>query len=119
MKLVIFGSRDAFPTVDMITHLLDAKFGLSPRNISFVISGKANGADRCGETWARRHMIQVIERPADWKTIGKGAGHARNAVMAEEADFGLGFWKNNSGGTANMATRLLVLGRPVWVEELR
>ena len=79
----------------------------------------AAGADEYGLAWARRNNIAVIEMPADWRTHGQRAGFIRNRAMAGRATHGLGFWHDESGGTANMATRLVVLGKPCRVLEWR
>lgn len=124
MKLVIFGSRDAYPSPEYIDAELHRLFieirgelwrGLGPRDITEVVCGTARGADRCGEEWALHNTIPIKFFPANWERDGKRAGHDRNRVMAEYADIGLGFWKKESGGTANMTTQLVVLGKPVRV----
>lgn len=125
MKLVIFGSRNAYPTPDRITEELrrmDNPWSgcrLDPyEDITELVSGKARGGDEAGEAWAKVFGIPIKPFPADWNGLGKVAGHIRNEEMAEYAEIGLGFWKGRSGGTANMATNLVVLNKPVRVVRL-
>lgn len=110
MKLVIFGSRDAFPTHSDIDYALELLFNTSrfwhTQSVSLVISGTASGADRCGEGWARHRGILVERFPADWARYGRLAGPIRNRQMAETSDVGVGFWRNMSGGTANMVAQM-------------
>lgn len=113
-SLVIFGSRDAFPTFDQIEYGIGL-LGLEIMNVDQVISGKAIGADWHGELWANRRGIEIIERPIlqeDWNRLGKKAGSARNRQMAIIATHGIGFWHKESGGTANMTAHMAVFGKP-------
>lgn len=59
--------------------------------------------------WARKRGVPVSEFPADWNRMGRGAGHARNALMLETfrpdlvAAFKDGFDRSLSrGGTEHM-----------------
>lgn len=124
MKLVIFGSRDAYPSPEQISaalRLFDAPDGstMKEHKVTEVVCGEARGADACGKEWAYIHDIPVKKFAAKWErssgSYNPRAGHERNRVMAEYADIGLGFWKAESGGTANMTTQLVVLNKPVRV----
>jgi len=114
MKLCIFGSRGCTPTVDQIDEALRVleafELSMGPQEphsiVSELICGMARGADEAGYRWAKARNVPIIERPANWDRHGKMAGHIRNAAMAEECDFALGFWDGHSGGTANMAAQL-------------
>lgn len=131
VRLVIFGSRTAFPNRDEIALALYDLFGQDentegrfsaddPRGlIEQVISGTAKGADERGEMWAELHGIPVFRQPADWEAHGKAAGRVRNRVMAETATHGLGFWHGESNGTAHMASLLLSWRKPVRLVEWR
>ena len=125
IRLVIFGSRTAFPhrkeINDAALRLIDPLADESelPRYIGQVISGTAPGADTRGEMWASLYGIPVLRYPADWKAHGKIAGRIRNREMAEVATHGIGFWHNESNGTAHMASLLLSTGKPVRLVEWR
>lgn len=110
MKLVIFGSRNCYPTIAEIDYAVEI-FGFT--SVVMVVCGMADGADRSGKLWAEHHGLGVIPFPAEWDKYGKRAGFIRNKEMAKCADAGLGFWKGESGGTANMTAQLVLLRKRV------
>jgi hypothetical protein len=117
-SLIIFGSRNAWPSIYDIDRDLDC-WGLASWDIGEVVSGKArDGADVCGDRWAVARGIPVKPFPADWDKHGKVAGFMRNEEMANYAHRGLGYWRGWSSGTANMATCLVALDKPVKVVRL-
>ena len=69
-------------------------------NITEVVSGGADGADKCGEQWARSKGIPVRVFHASWETHGKAAGPLRNEQMAQYADALIPF--RGGRGTQNM-----------------
>jgi hypothetical protein len=111
MKLIIAGSRilNVYPTG--ISGLLD---GFEIEEIEQVVSGTANGIDRCGENFADFYEIDIETFPADWDKHGKPAGHIRNKEMADYADALLLIWDGESRGSANMKENMLKLGKPVY-----
>lgn len=117
MKLIIFGSRNAFPSIAEIDYALEISGLGGP--VTEVVCGLAPGGDECGRVWAKHHKIPVAEFPAAWGLHGKRAGHIRNLAMAKYGDAGLGFWKNESGGTANMTAHLVSLKKPVVLIRVR
>lgn len=70
-----------------------------------VVSGTARGADSYGEEWAKANNIPIKRFPADWDGLGRGAGHIRNAQMADYADALLLVWQGTSPGSKNMLAR--------------
>lgn len=114
IRLCIFGSRDAFPRFPDIRDGLDS-LDLRIDQVDEIVCGYAPGADEMGRRYAEFREIAVRGFEADWKRHGKAAGPIRNRAMAEYATHGLGFWRGESRGTANMATQLLVLRKPVHV----
>lgn len=100
MRLIIAGGRD-YQFTAMDEAALDRINAFNP--ISLVICGGASGADECGKQWAisRSIPLEVIDAPWD-DTAGKppsqvgyhrsgrpywkGAGPARNRLMAMRAD---------------------------------
>lgn len=64
-----------------------------------VVSGGAKGPDSWAEAVAHELGIQCVVYPAEWKRYGRGAGHRRNALIAEHADECLVFWDGESRGT--------------------
>jgi hypothetical protein len=65
---------------------------------SMVISGGADGADRMGERWARRHGIETLIFHPDHKRY-RHPYHHRNRLIAEACDILIAFWDGRSSGT--------------------
>ena len=97
MKVIIAGSRTGVKYADVVEAVSKANF-----DITFIVSGKANGADTLGEIYAMKHNIKVIEFPAKWVLWGKSAGYRRNVEMAEYADALIAIWDGQSVGTKHM-----------------
>lgn len=97
-KVIIAGSRD-FHDFELLEAECDRILGDEKVEI---VSGRARGADRLGETYAynKGHKIKTFE--ADWDKYGKAAGYKRNAEMAEYADVLIAFWDGLSKGTKHM-----------------
>lgn len=130
IRLLIAGSRTVDPSDDEITEaasrlVMQAVFGLdaplSPdRNLSDfiieVVCGKADGADRAGERWAKARGIPVHYEPvtdADRQEHGPYlAPKMRNRRLADRATHGLLWWDCLSGGTPDMFARMHLRGKP-------
>lgn len=118
IQIVVAGSRDwnDYPVFrNTITEILknfpDVEF----------ISGKASkGPDNMIIQYAKDYGFICHEYPADWNNIGvpnarikmkngrqynANAGHIRNQLMAEKADFYIIFWDGKSPGTKDMISR--------------
>ena len=114
IRLIIAGSRD-FDDYELLKQTCD--YMLQNHVDVEIVSGKANGADRYGEAYAKERGYKVTEFPADWKDFGKPrilktndkgerynamAGIKRNRSMAIYADALIAFWNGKSPGTKNM-----------------
>ena len=97
LRTIIAGSRSATNYEDLINAVSNLDW-----EISTVISGTARGADKLGEKYAKRELIDLERYPADWDIFGKQAGHIRNEEMAEVADAVILLWDGVSPGTKNM-----------------
>ena len=97
MRTVIAGSRTATQAD------VDEALELCPwaDQVTVVISGSAQGADRAGERWAEKHDIPVESHPADWDLHGRSAGYVRNQEMINVADAVVAVWDGESRGTAH------------------
>jgi hypothetical protein len=125
LRIVVFGSRDCKVTDNQIGEGISAL--LEPlggeRLLQYsrdeavyeIVSGGCAGVDMDGERYANGYSWDIKRFPAKWREHGLAAGPMRNRAMAEYATHGLGFWKRNSRGTANMATWLLAMNKPVKV----
>lgn len=112
MKLIIAGSR----SITSMQHLLEA-ISLSPYQslVTEIVSGNANGVDRLGEQWARKHEIQLTIFPARWNLHGPAAGFIRNSEMAAYADALLCVWDGQSKGASNCIDTMKRKGKPYFV----
>lgn len=115
MKLIIAGSR-TLVTTPATTYNLISQLGIDIDldNVTEIVSGTAEGIDRCGENFGLRYNIEVKRFPADWNKHGKAAGHIRNKQMADYADALLLIWDGESRGSANMKENMLKLKKPVY-----
>lgn len=116
MKLIIAGSRTLNIPDSDISSLCDL-FKI-PNDLE-IISGTANGIDKCGESFAISCGYNLKQFPADWEKHGKAAGHIRNKQMADYSDELLLIWDGESRGSANMKDNMLKLGKPVYEVILR
>lgn len=117
MKTIIAGSR----TITKYTHVAKAiddaqsKGGIT---ITEVISGGADGVDRIGEEWAKKHRIPLRIVKADWRKHGKQAGILRNAEMAKHADALIAVWDSISKGTEHMISQATRAGLKVYIHRV-
>lgn len=102
MKLLIAGTRTFTDYMLLKESVCNYIRHINPIDITMIISGGANGADRLGELFAFKNKIPLKIFNADWKTHGKSAGPIRNALMAEYCDNAIIFWDGESKGTKNM-----------------
>lgn len=110
-KLVIAGSRTIQPTKTVLEILRREIYGDDIE----IVSGRARGADRIGESFAALRGLPVKMFPvsrAQWKLYPKTAGHMRNEEMAKYCDAGLLLWDGKSRGTMDMHRRLSKYTKP-------
>lgn len=98
-KVIIAGGRD-FKDRDLLFSKCDAI--LKNIDVSKIVSGTANGADKLGEEYALLRGYELKRFPADWDKNGKAAGMIRNTEMAKYATHLIAFWDGNSRGTKHM-----------------
>lgn len=98
-RVIVAGGRD-FNNYDLLKQKLDIY--LANLNNIVIISGKAEGADRLGEEYAKENNYKLVMYQADWNTHGKAAGPIRNKQMAEYGEYLIAFWDGKSKGTKNM-----------------
>lgn len=82
-------------------------------DITEIVSGRAQGIDLAGETYAIEMGIPVKMFPADWNKHGRSAGMIRNAEMAAYAVAAIIIWDGVSKGTADMVSRMKVRDKPI------
>jgi len=109
MKLAVVGSRT----------LTNYKLVLNELNqfsdITEIVSGGAQGADKFAERYAIEKNIPIKIFKADWGRYGKRAGYVRNKEIWEYADQGIAFWDGHSAGTAHSFELSNFLGKKIKV----
>ncbi|HEY1081288.1 MAG TPA: SLOG family protein [Prosthecobacter sp.] len=83
MKLIITGGLGYQFTPGDIASLDSLH---STRRVTEVVSGKAPGADACGEAWARKNGLPVTWFPANWVKHGRTASQRQNQLISGYAD---------------------------------
>jgi hypothetical protein len=86
--------------------------------ITEVVSGHARGVDLIGETYAEVEGIPVKTFVPEWEVYGFGAGHFRNAAMADYADAAVVVWDGESRGSKNMIEEMQKREKPVFVRRV-
>jgi hypothetical protein len=130
-KLVIAGSRGIRLTLNQMDKAI-YQFANSPavlwawplfRSRVVVVSGEAEGPDSVGREWAIQTGRPVIREPVtqeDYNRHGRYLGpKMRNRRMAEIGDGALCLWDGHSGGTADMAMRMIARQKPVVVVPMK
>ena len=96
MKLLVCGSC-SYTNYREFEGLLSAY--LHEKRPTEIISGGAGGADSLASIYCHRHGIPNTVVKPDWKTLGRGAGFARNLEMLSMVDSVVAFWDGQSKGT--------------------
>ena len=92
MKVAVIGSR-SFNDYEKL------KDTLSKIDITLIVSGGADGADKLSEQYASEKNIPTKIFLPDWEKHGKSAGFLRNTDIINEAELVVAFWDNQSNGT--------------------
>lgn len=86
---------------------------LDQLNISLLIHGDADGADRRAAAYCRSKGIHVAAVPALWEIYSNPAGSKRNsAMLLLKPDYCVAF--PGGKGTADMVKKCECAGIPVW-----
>lgn len=83
MKLIITGGLGYQLTPGDLASL-DALHSL--HRVTEVVSGRAPGADACGEVWAKKNGLPVTGFPADWVKHGRTASQRQHLLISGYAD---------------------------------
>ena len=115
LRVVAFGGR-GFSDRLFAFHMLDcfAAAVLHPGDTLIVIEGGARGADRTGRDWAFSRGHRVWTFPAEWNSLGRGAGFARNQRMIDVGRPHGAIAFPGGSGTADMTRRVRVAQIPLW-----
>lgn len=115
-KLIIAGSRTLKFSTSFVNEII-TNTNLIPEEAEAmeVVSGGANGIDKCGESWAKEFDCEIRRFLPDYeKFIGSVAPKKRNTQMAEYADALLLIWDGSSRGSLDMKTKMQQQGKPVY-----
>lgn len=104
MKVLVCGGRD-FNDYDLLVDTLVSLLGQYGLKDVIFISGRASGADRLGERFAKANNCELLVFPADWNKFGKAAGFIRNQQMLDEGKPDLVVALPGGRGTADMVRR--------------
>lgn len=108
MKVAVIGSR-SFNDYEKL------KDTLSKIDVSLLVSGGANGADKLGEQYANENNIPTKIFLPDWKKHGKAAGFLRNTDIINEAELVVAFWDQQSNGTRDSIQKAEKQGKKVMI----
>lgn len=98
MKLAIVGSR-TFNDFVLLEQKIIQLYHV--QDISCIVSGGANGADKLGEQFAKKYKISLSVHKPQWDIYGKRAGFVRNKEIVDQSDEIIAFWDGSSPGTKN------------------
>lgn len=106
LKVGIIGSR-RFPAPELVTAFVKA---IADYDIMVISGACPNSPDEWAVNVAKALNIPYKEYPADWSN-GKGAGMARNSIIAQESDIVIAFHYNGSKGTLDTIIKTIRLGK--------
>ncbi len=98
--LMVIGSRSV-TKYENVREALDYLLQNNPKTV--IVSGGAQGADKCAKMYAEERHLPYEEFPADWSK-GARAGYERNKEMHEYIAqypfrYVVAFWDGQSKGT--------------------
>lgn len=113
-KIAVFGPRDA-GYCNVYSRLVQYFYVFIERPVTIITSKKTSGWDAAGRNIANNTLyIELWTFKAYWDEDGGRAGPLRNALMAQECDFGVtGAECGGTPGTANMIKQLQKLGKEI------
>jgi hypothetical protein len=121
MRIAIIGSRK-FKDQEILNAVL------SEEDITFIVSGGAQGADTLGVNYAKKNNIPYKEYLPNWKDLSNPdavikqnqwgqydalAGMRRNTFIAEDCEKVIAFIDEESKGTLDTVKKARKLGIPV------
>ena len=103
MKIAIIGSRTL--SVDISPYI--------PVQCATIVSGGANGIDRCAARYAKDNGLELVEFLPEYDLYGKLAPLQRNNTIIDYADSVIAFWDGRSRGTRYVIDRCNKLNKPL------
>ena len=102
MKIAIVGSRGVFPS-DIGQYIPKAEE---------IVSGGAEGVDRCAANYAKENGIKLTEFLPQYEQYGRAAPIVRNKQIVDYADKIIVFWDGSSRGTRSVIEYAKKTGKP-------
>ena len=102
MKIAIVGSRSI-----MIDNLGDYI-----ENVTEIVSGGANGVDKCAANYAKTRGIKLTKFLPEYDKYGKAAPIVRNKKIVDYADKVIVFWDGKSKGSLSVIKYAEKIGKP-------
>lgn len=90
MKVAVIGSRGL--EIDDIEKYI-------PDGVTEIVSGGANGVDKCAREFAIKRGLKLTEFQPEYEKYKKGAPLKRNLQIIDYADTVIAFWDEESRGT--------------------
>lgn len=94
MKIAIVGSRSLNILSTDIEKFVSAN--------DEIVSGGANGVDRCASEYAKNNGIRLTEFLPEYSRYRRGAPIVRNKKIVDYADKIIVFWDGRSKGTLSV-----------------
>jgi len=110
--IAIVGSRN-FNDYDSLVKFIKEKIHL--KEIKYVISGGARGADKLAEQFAYHYSFDIRVVYPNWRKYGRSAGFLRNKIIIENADVVFAFWDGESRGTLSSINLAKNLDKKLYV----
>lgn len=93
MKIAIIGSRN------LIVENLEKYI---PNNCEEIVSGGADGVDKCAKDYANKLKIDLKEFFPEYNNYGRSAPIVRNKMIVDYSDEVIAFWNGESKGTKSV-----------------
>ena len=117
-RVVVAGCRDYNNYEEASEYIDYCLADIVNDNEIIILSGRASGADRLGEMYAREKGYKIEYYPADWETYGRSAGPIRNEQMARVCDMVICCWDGKSRGTKSMISYTNKYNRDLKIKEI-
>ena len=112
-RVLVTGSR-SWVDARAIHRALEACQASYGGRLVIVHGACPRGADEIAARWCARHGVRQERHPADWATLGRRAGMARNAAMVDSNPaLVLAFIQDGSPGASHCAAYATAHGVPV------
>lgn len=110
MKVAIVGSRTL--SVNNLAKYI-------PEDTLEIVSGGAEGVDRCAKEFSKTHNIRYTEFRPEYTKYKRYAPLKRNLDIINYSDYIVAFWDGQSKGTKFVIDKCIELKKPIDVFVIR